>query len=296
MTDAVALAPPAPAARIKVTTVLRTALTLVLTGGLLVAGFALYVYGLSALQEHRAQHFLYEEFRGLVNSASPVAPAIGGRIGPGTPVALLTVPEAGVRDVIVVEGTTPADTAEGPGHLRNSPLPGQFGDALVFGRSTTAGAPFAHLGALRAGDAMSVVTGQGAFRYVVVDRRRAGAPFPALPASGALLTLVTETGASAFGGRGALLYVDAALVGHAQLPPPGRPATVSASEIEGADNGGALGPALGWLAVVALALVAGQWLRRRWGTWPAWLVTAPVVLWLAWELFSEAAQLLPNVY
>lgn len=270
---------------------------LVLLGALIVA-FAVFAYGVSSLQEHRRQHFLYEEFRGLIDPSSPVAPPIGGMIPSGAPVALLTVPAAGISNTVVVEGTTPADTLAGPGHLSSSPLPGQFGDSLVFGRSATAGAPFENLDLVRPGDAIEVVTGQGAFRFVVADTRTGGGKFPSVPASGALLTLVTSVGSGGFGNLDAsrLLYVDADLRGHASVAPPGRPRTVSAISIEAANDPGEIRVVLLWLAAVAALAVTARWLRRHWGVWQTWIVAVPVTLWVVWQLCSAAVQLLPNVY
>ena len=47
--------------------------------------------------------------------------------------------------MVVVEGTTPGEPDAGPGHLRDTPLPGQAGVSVVFGRRATFGAPFASL-------------------------------------------------------------------------------------------------------------------------------------------------------
>lgn len=184
-----------------------------------------YAYGLSVLQEQRSQDQLYASFRGLLDPSSPTAPSIGGAIAPGSPVALLNSPRAGLRNVVVVEGTTSGDLLEGPGHLRDSPLPGQPGESILMGKSTTAGAPFGGITRLRKGDVITVRTGQGRFRFVVEGQRVAGDPLPQIPSSGSLLTLVTSAGSGWLGrlAPSRLVYVDARLQGKdVAAPPDGR--------------------------------------------------------------------------
>ncbi len=275
------------------------ALAIVMT--LSVAGVfvAVFAFGLSGLQEQRSQHLLYAQFRGLLDPASPVAPAIGGKIPSGTPVALLDAPAAGLHDVVVSEGTTSANLLAGPGHLPDSPLPGQAGDAYVMGKSTTAGAPFRDIGRLQPGAVVIVRTGQGRFKFVVVDQRRGGDPRrPLLRGTAAVLTLVTSTGS---GGLGTLtpshlLYVDAKLSGKAVPAPHGRPDRVAAADIPGHAEGGA------WPLIVLglLALLAGSagvwWFWSRWGVWPSWLLGVPILFGILWFLGNEAMHLVPNVY
>src|SRR5204862_7447519 len=85
-------------------------------GGLALWG-AFYTLVLSSVQEHRAQQVLYAGFRGQV--AEGTAP-VAGRIAPGAPVAMLEAPGAGLRHLMVVEGTASGDLEAGPGHRRDS--------------------------------------------------------------------------------------------------------------------------------------------------------------------------------
>src|SRR5262249_44899515 len=157
---------PAPAAtrpdvglREQVLRILGVALILL---GALVLGFAVYLYGLSNVQEARSQSVLYQRLQvelandvAPLGSASPGAPAASpGAAGvtlatPGVPVAVLRIPAIGIRDMVVVEGTSPEDLTLGPGHLSDTPLPGQAGVSEIFGRRETFGAPFARLDQLR---------------------------------------------------------------------------------------------------------------------------------------------------
>jgi sortase A len=277
---------------------LHTMRVVVLSCSLVIVFFGLYAYVLSAVQEQRSQHQLYAQLRGLLDPSSTVAPSIGGHIVPGTPVALLNATAAGLHNVVVVEGTSSSDLLTGPGHLRNSPLPGQPGESIIMGKSATAGAPFAHIVSLRKGDTIDVTTGQGAFRFIVFDQRVAGDPLPHIPPSGAMITLVTATGSSWLGDLAPthIVYVDAALSGSVVPAPSGRPTTIPTNEIQGHGDPSA------WLYVVLwfLGVVAGSfalaWLWARWRFWRAWIISAPVLLGLLWGLSTEVMRLLPNIY
>jgi hypothetical protein len=57
----------------------------------------------------------------------------GGRLVPtGTPTAVLEIPRLGVRGVVGV-GTSSDALKSGPGHLRDSPMPGQAGASVILG-------------------------------------------------------------------------------------------------------------------------------------------------------------------
>jgi sortase A len=256
-----------------------------------------FALGFSALQEQRSQHQLYASFRGLLAPASPVAPQIGGVITPGAPVALINSEAAGLHNMVVVEGTSSTDLLKGPGHLRDSPLPGQVGQSLVLGKSVTAGGPFRRITQLAKGDTITVQTGQGTFRFTVIDRRVGGDPLPPVPTGGALLTLVTSTG-SGFAGHFApshVVYVDATLVGKAVSAPVGRPVAVPVAELPGRSDPGAWPFLILWLQGLILAGVGSVWAWLRWGRWQTWLVGAPIILGVLWGISEEAMSLLPNL-
>jgi len=258
---------------------------------------AVYALGLSALQEQRSQHQLYASLRGLLSPSSPVAPRIGGVIPPGTPVALINAPAAGLHNVVVVEGTSSGDLLAGPGHLRDSPLPGQAGQSLILGKSVTAGAPFRHVTAFRTGDPITVTTGQKTFTFHVIDQRVGGSPLPALPSGGALLTLVTSTGSGWLGhlAPSHVVYVDATLVGRPVATPAGRPVAVPVSELPGRSDPGAWPYLILWLQGLVLAGVGAVGAWMRWGRWQTWLVAIPVLLGVLWGISQESMHLLPNL-
>ncbi len=254
----------------------------------------LQLFVLGGVSQARSQDGLRDELR-LALSAQ-TAP-LGGEITPGTPVALLEIPTIGLEQV-VVEGTAPADTLAGPGHVRSSPLPGQPGVSQVLGRSGTYGAPFRTLATLRAGDGVRVTTGQGVFVYRVDRVRRAGDPLPVPLAAGtSRLTLVT---AEADGVLGALrptgtVFVDATLQGEAVGAPPGRPAAVPAAEKPMAVDTGVL-PVLvlavqGLLAAAVVIGLARRYVPPR----VVWVLGVPVLLVVLWVSSELAFRLLPNV-
>lgn len=273
-------------------------LVIALAAGLfvsIVAAFlGLFAYGLSGLQEHRSQQQLYAEFRELLPGI-PVAPRIGGHIPAGTPVALINAPAAGIHNVMVVEGTSSEDLLAGPGHVPDTPLPGQGGEAVLAGKSTTAGAPFAGLARLRTGDVVTVRTGQGLFHFTVEGRIRPGAHPLAIRANESRLVLVTSAGTNGLQPT-TTLYVEATLRGKAVAAPPHRPTTAPLSNIPGETDPAAWPFVALWLAGLAAASAAIWWLWTRWGILRAWIVGAPVLLALLWGLSNEAMRLLPNVY
>jgi len=90
----------------------------------------------------------------------------------GQPFALLRIPAFGAHwRFAVVEGTTLAQLAEGPGHVPGTQLPGEPGNFAVAAHDITAGNPFMHLGSLRRGDGIAVTTVNGTYRYRVLTER-----------------------------------------------------------------------------------------------------------------------------
>lgn len=256
----------------------------------------LYALALSGFQEAGAQNALYATFRARV--AQGIAP-LGGDIKPGQPVALLRVPQAGIRDV-VLEGTTSGILEEGPGLEIDTPLPGQPGVSVIYGRQTLFGGPFRHLDALRRGDVFAVTTGEGTFAYLVMDLRYPGDPYPPpLPTGGSRIVLVTAAGSGwrSAGAPNRELFVDASLIGRpaAAVPPPvlagGLPA---AQQPKGTDTG-ALVALVFWLQALLATVLAAVWVRTRWGGWQTWLVAAPAILAALWAASEPAFQLLPNL-
>ena len=254
-------------------------------------GFAL---GIGSLQAERGFELHYDELRQTL--AAGVAPT-GGVIDPGTPVAVLTAPRIGMNQV-VVEGTSAEDLRSGPGHRRDTPLPGQAGTSVVYGRAIMFGGPFLRIRKLQQGDVITVTTGQGTFSYLVDGVRREGDPLPdTLAAGGARITLISAEGVSWRAGWAPdrLIYVDATMQGKPAADPGGRPTLIPPQEKAMATNPDAWTSVVLWLQVLAVGAFGVAWAQARWGGAQAWLAFVPVILVGLWGASDSALQLLPNV-
>jgi sortase A len=253
---------------------------------------------LGRLQHSSAQQRMYDEFRAeLALGTAPIGPADvdGVELPLGTPVAYMEIPALGVTEV-VAEGTTSGVLLDGPGHRRDTPLPGQIGTSVLFGRRAAFGAPFSAIHTLQPGDTINVTTGQGTFEYAVFGVRPEGAPVPPAPAAdGSRLVLVTAAGRSFM--PSGVLRVDADLVGTAV----GGPArAVSTASLPAEERLMAGDPSTLWaLALWLIALIAlgvgMAWAWHRWGRAQAWIVGFPPLLLVAIAASGEATRLLPNI-
>lgn len=261
-----------------------------LIAGSITALFVLFELSLSGVIESRAQSALLDQFKRDITSTrldASNAPATEG-----SAVALLSIPRLGVQQ-LVIEGTTPNDLKSGPGHLRGTPMPGEYGNVVVAGRRTTYGGPFANLSDLVKNDTITAVTGQGYFTYKVrsVSRVSAGQPDPLLGTSDSRLTLITSDPAYLATGR---LVVSAILqgrpVGFATRPP----VLVGTADLGLA--GDPLGLALGLVGVELLA--AAMWitwrLRGRWPPAVLYMLSAPLILALLLFSFTNVDSVLPG--
>lgn len=265
--------------------------------GVIALWAVLYALVISGLQERHDQQVLYSQFREQLSGQTKVAP-VGGDINPGAPVALISMPRLGAQDTVVVQGTASGDLESGPGHARDTVLPGQLGTSVIYGRSVMFGAPFANLPAAQRGDLITTVTGQGKATFVVTDVRRAGDPYPpALPATGARLTLVTSESSGWRSGWAPsdVVYVDATLKGKAFTD--GALATAIVPDPEKAMQGDPSGlyPLVLWLPLLGCAFALVVWAQERWGRWQTWIVGMPVVLAALWGTTETAVELLPNL-
>ena len=263
---------------------------------LLCLTFVATVSVLGALKEHRDQKTAYDSFRyELANGTAAVGQTDenGVLLEPGTSVAVLTIPAMGI-DSIVLEGTTSGVLQSGPGHRRDTVLPGQPGVSVIYGRQAAFGGPFAKIATLAPGTELKVVTGQGESTYRIVDVRRAGQPVPVLQAKGRLV-LVTADGRPYL--PTGVVAVDADLVSEAF---PANPRVITAAALAPAEQPLQGDPAawigvLLWAQALLIAGVALVWCWVRWGRWETWLVGVPVVLALGVAASAQAAQLLPNL-
>lgn len=253
---------------------------------------------ISSLHEHAEQQRAFALFRAqLAAGTAPIGPADsqGRELQRGSPVAFLEIPSIGLRQV-VVEGTTAETLFAGPGHRRDTPLPGQAGISVVLGRRGAFGAPFAELQELKPGALIRATTGNGAFEYRVTGIRRAGDPAPPIPAAGASrLLLATATGARFI--PSGVLRVDATLA----LPAVNGPRRLLSSgalpapeQMMAGDPTNLDGLVLSLQALILVTLAA-TWAWHRWSGVKAWVMFLTPMLIASLSASSAAARLLPNL-
>ena len=260
---------------------------------LVLSWLLLYILVLSGLEQGHAQSALYEELR--TELALGTAPT-GAPIAAGAPVALLSIPGAGIEDTVVVEGTRAVQLQDGPGHVLGSVLPGQRGVSVIAGRSLTFGGTFGQIAELPVGAPITVTTAQGTFVYEVAGARLRGDPVPAPPAEeGSRLTLVTAIRGAGLGGlqAGETVYVDANLTGDAADPGAVATADLGTKLMStSADTTTLAILALG-LQLLVGSLAGFVWAWNRWSRAAAWIAGGPCVLASLWLVSSIGSRLLP---
>ncbi|XVU26093.1 sortase [Actinoplanes sp. CA-054009] len=252
---------------------------------------------LGELSHARAQKVAYANFRAaLAQATAPVSHAVDGKPLPvGTAIAVITIPAIDVNEV-VFEGTSGDVLKSGPGHRRDSALPGQAGVSVLMGRRAAYGGPFARIGDLQGGNKITVTTGQGEISYDVIGVRRAGEPAPsALEPGAGRLTLTTADGQAYLPQD--VLRVDAKQTSAVQETSPQAissqllPQPEQVMEIDPI----ALVPLVLWGQLLVAAALSVTWLRRRLGRWHGWLIGVPVLELLGVLVAGECARLLPNL-
>lgn len=258
----------------------------VLLLALLIVGFVGYLLGVSGIQEAGAQSRLYTTLGyELGQELGPLGPTT-----PGAPVAVLDIPAIGIRDLVVVEGTSPEELTLGPGHVRNTPLPGQLGLSVIYGRRVTFGAPFARLGELTVGEKIIAITQQGRSVYKVVAVGDSQHPVRDTTLNRLALLTASSPEVPAY-----YLEVDADLLTTAHNGPVQMPA-IGTSERAMAGDSDVLALTMVWALALVLAAVGGAYAAARWSAWPVYLILTPAVLAIVWNLYENLAALLPNLY
>lgn len=253
---------------------------------------------LSHVQHFAAQQQLENAYR--VQLAEGTAPVSEGDVDDvllpdGAPVAIIEIPALDMRKV-VVEGTDSGTLKAGPGHRRDTVLPGQAGVSVIMARASAFGGPFSRLQELMPGDEIRVITGQGEQTFEVAGLRYAGDPGPpALSVGESRLLLETARGMP-YAPTG-LVRVDARLI--SEVLPPGARDT-SFRTLPPADRELATDPSTVWALVFALQLLlvvelALVWSIRHVGARAAWVVFVPVVVLSSLFVADQVTRLLPNL-
>jgi hypothetical protein len=142
-----------------------------LWGGVGLAGLGLVLFQLGPLLAQREQRSLLADYKTQVSHAansSPLSGSTDDKNAPahGDPVGILEIGAIKVQNV-VVEGVTPSQTRDGPGHVPGTSGLGQPGNSVLVGRRNGYGGVFAGLGLLRKGDRIVTTTTQGQSVYAV---------------------------------------------------------------------------------------------------------------------------------
>ena len=169
-----------------------------LTAGLVAVLFVVYQLFVTDLVNDRRQDALHDELRSEWSAGrasappAPGRPASAGEVPVGAAFAVLYIPRLGsdYRRVIL-EGTTEAELAQGPGHYPRTAMPGQPGNVAIAGHRVGKGSPFLDLHLLRSGDPSGIpgrqVVDPGDLEVIAPTPNGASDAAP----SGAYLTLTT---------------------------------------------------------------------------------------------------------
>ena len=272
-----------------------TTLTLL---GVMFTGFIADVALISPLRYAREQIVSMEQFRTtLANGSAPVGQMNDdGELYPvGTPVAIMNIPALDFT-AVVGEGTTSRVLLSGPGHRRDTVLPGQRGASVIYGRQSLYGGPFGRLDQLRAGNTIRVTTGQDTSLYRISGVRKGDVPPKAASTAPGTLTLVSTTGFPFF--PDTVIRVDASLVSTPNptpLPVIYPASLTSAEKVLGSDEGGWL-PLLLLLELGIVVIVLAMAGIRYWGRLQTWVVSVPTLLAVGIGVAEQVVVLLPNLY
>jgi Sortase (surface protein transpeptidase) len=264
----------------------------------LLAAFLIDLVGLSHLQHLVAQQQARDLFAAQL--AEGTAPVDEGDVdavllGDGAPVARLEIPALGINEIIG-EGTTSSVLTKGPGHRRDTPLPGQGGVSVIMGRASAFGGPFARIQELPPGEAISVVTGQGEQLFRVIGVRYAGDPAPAAPASGRSRMVLETARGGPYLPLG-VVRVDAELVSATQANGARLTSylTLPANARELAGDPTTIWALVFALQFLVLAEVAAVYAYRRFSWARTWVVFVPVLTLGCLLAADQLVRLLPNL-
>ncbi|MGH9524805.1 MAG: class D sortase [Terriglobales bacterium] len=146
---------------------LRTAISL----GFIAVGTCLLVYvswnyaSMYLEQRELARRWQEQQQAALMHPVSDKTPA--PKVSWDDGLTRLTVPKIGL-DAIVVEGTNYHDLKLGPGHLKDTPAPGDEGNSVISGHRDTF---FRHVHELEKGDEVLVQRAGRTYRYEVTGKK-----------------------------------------------------------------------------------------------------------------------------
>ncbi len=154
--------------------IFRKFTTLAIIGGLVLAGYAGFVFGYGYVEARTQQSDLRSQFsisgNGSVEQGyvGGEAEAMKARLGYLELVGEISIPGIGVN-LMVVEGSDDEALKKGPGHIPDTPFPGSGGNFAVAADRVLYGAPFLNLNEVRVGDEVRVKMPYATFVYRVQD-------------------------------------------------------------------------------------------------------------------------------
>jgi sortase A len=104
--------------------------------------------------------------RGNARKARILADRFEPHLQEGHAIGRIKIDRIGLS-IVVVQGTDTASLEKGPGHYRNTPIPGQPGTVAIAGHRTTYLAPFRHIDEIQDGDDIRIEMPYAAFTYSV---------------------------------------------------------------------------------------------------------------------------------
>ncbi|ANP73329.1 sortase [Cryobacterium arcticum] len=290
--------PPAPPVVIVLSPQDQLVRTIFAIAAALIFGFLANLTVLGGLQHMVAQQQLTDTLRiELAQGTAPVSEGTVDKVllADGAPLGIIDIPSIGVHEVFV-EGSDSGTTRTGPGHRRDTVLPGQAGISVVMGRAAAYGGPFARIQELAPGQEFTVLTGQGEQTFAVIGVRYAGDPSPmALAAGESRLILETARGPAFI--PGGVARVDAKLTSATQ---PAGARQTSYSTLAPSHRELATDTTTVWALAFALQFfllieAAAIWSFRRVGVRKTWTVFVPVVTVGGLFVADQAVRLLPNL-
>lgn len=265
---------------------------------ILFGAFLLNLLVLSHIEHLAAQQQLLMQYRQqLTDGTAPVNEGDfeGVLLPDGAPVALIDIPDLRVHEV-VVEGTTSSAMRAGPGHRRDTVLPGQAGVSVIMGRAAAYGGPFGSLPQMVPGMRFTVITGQGESEFEVIGVRYAGENSPPPPTGGESRLVLESARGPMFVPTG-VVRVDAELVGDA-LDPGARQTgyyALGPAELEMGSDASTVWLLVFVLQLFVLAELIAVWVGPRVGGQKTWIVFAPVIGLAAIFAADQINRLLPNL-
>jgi sortase A len=104
--------------------------------------------------------------QGIEQKAEVLADRFEPHLQEGHAIGRIKIDRIGLS-IVVIQGTDTASLEKGPGHYRNTPIPGQPGTVAIAGHRTTYLAPFRHIDDIQDGDEIRIEMPYAAFTYTV---------------------------------------------------------------------------------------------------------------------------------